>query len=384
LLVSLGLSLGGLCAAVWLYLLLGRGGFWQGWAEPTDSALAAYPPVVAVIPARDEAAVIATTLLSLIRQSYPGSLHVVLVDDHSADGTAAVARRAAVDASAADRLSIIPAPALPAGWSGKVWAMETGYRHVRTHATDAPYLLFTDADIEHGADSLKRLVARAEAGGLALASLMVRLRAGSFAERALVPAFVFFFRMLYPFAWVNDPESQVAAAAGGCMLLRRSVLEAIGGFSTLRNALIDDCALARAVKPHGPIRLDVADTTTSLRSYGTLADMWRLIARTAYDELRYSITRLLAAVAGMTLVFLVPPVLVLSATGDAALLGTASWLAMAGAFVPCLRYYRVSMLWAPLLPLIALFYVGATVDSWRRHAVGRSGEWKGRVRGEAS
>ena len=382
--MSLGLSLGGLCVALWLYLLLGRGRFWQGWAEPAAPALAAYPPVLAVIPARDEAAVIAPTLLSLFRQAYPGALHVVLVDDHSADGTAAVARRAAADAGAADRLSIVPAPSLPAGWAGKVWAMETGYRHVRMHAMDAPYLLFTDADIEHGPDSLMRLVARAEAGQLALVSLMVRLRARSFAERALAPAFVFFFRMLYPFAWVNDPASPVAAAAGGCMLLRRSSLEATGGFSAIRGALIDDCALARAIKPRGPIRLDVADVTTSLRSYDTLADMWRLIARTAYDELRYSITRLLAAVAGMALVFLAPPLLALLATGDAALLGAACWAAMAGAFVPCLRYYRVSIAWAPALPLIALFYTAATVDSWRRHTAGRSGEWKGRVRGEAS
>jgi len=382
--VSIGLSIGGLCVAVWLYLLLGRGRFWQGWAEPAAPALASYPSVIAVIPARDEAAVIARAVSSLLRQPYPGSLRVVVVDDHSADGTADVARRAAAEADAMDRLWIVPAPPLPAGWAGKVWAMESGYRHVQAQAADVPYLLFTDADIEHGPDSLKRLVARAEAGRLALVSLMVRLRAGSFAERALVPAFVFFFRMLYPFAWANDPACPMAAAAGGCMLLRRSALEAIGGFSSLRGALIDDCALARAIKPHGPIRLDVADTTASLRSYDTLADMWRLIARTAYDELRYSVVRLLAAVAGMTLVFLAPPLLALFAPDRAAWLGIAAWTAMTAAFVPCLRYYRASLAWAPALPLIALFYTAATVDSWRRHAVGRSGEWKGRVRGTAS
>ncbi|MBV8536164.1 MAG: glycosyltransferase [Alphaproteobacteria bacterium] len=383
-LVSIGLSIGGPCVALWLYLLFGRGRFWWGWTEPAAPVLASYPPVVAVIPARDEAPVIARAVLSLFRQAYPGLLRVVVVDDHSTDGTADAARRAAADADAADRLSVVSAPPLPAGWAGKVWAMESGYRHAQVHAADAPYLLFTDADIEHGPDSLKRLVSRADAGHLALVSLMVRLRTRSFAERALVPAFVFFFRMLYPFAWANDPASPAAAAAGGCMLLRRAVLDAIGGFSTLRSALIDDCALARAIKPQGPIRLDVADATASLRSYDTLADMWRLIARTAYDELRYSLVRLLAAVAGMALVFLAPPLLTVFGTGEAAWLGAGCWAAMAAAFVPCLRYYRASIAWAPALPLIALFYTAATVDSWRRHAVGRSGEWKGRVRGVAS
>jgi hopene-associated glycosyltransferase HpnB len=382
--VNLGLLIAGLSFVAWLYLLFGRGRFWRGWAEPAAPDCAAYPAVIAVIPARDEAAVIDRNLRSLFGQAYPGPLHAVVVDDHSSDGTAAVARAAATAAGAADQLTMVDAPALPAGWVGKVWAMETGYRHVQARAPDAPYILFTDADIEHGPGTLKRLVARAEAGGLALVSLMVRLRARSFTERALVPAFVFFFRMLYPFARVNEPLSPVAAAAGGCMLLRRSKLEAIGGLSGLRDALIDDCTLARAVKPYGPIRLDVADTTASLRDYDGPADMWRLIARTAYAELRYSFVRLLFAVAGMVLVFLAPPCLALLGAGAVAALGAAAWAAMAVAFIPCLRYYRVSIAWALLLPLIALFYVAATVDSWRRHQAGRSGEWKGRVRGEAS
>lgn len=382
--MSLALFVASLSFVVWLYLLFGRGQFWRGWSEPIAPAPATYPAVIVVIPARDEAEVIGRTVGSLLNQLYPGGLRVVVVDDHSTDGTSEVACRAAADAGAADRLTVIPAPTLPGGWSGKVWAMETGYRHVRANMTDAPYVLFTDADIEHGPDSLSRLVARAEAGGLALVSLMVRLRTSSLAERALVPAFVFFFRMLYPFAWANDPSSPLAAAAGGCMLLRRSVLSSIGGLSVIKDALIDDCALARAVKQRGPIRLDVADTTESLRNYDGFADIWRLIARTAYAELRYSVARLLVAVAGMALVFLAPPGLAVLATGEAALLGAAAWAAMAVSFVPCVRYYRVSLVWAPLLPLIALFYVAATVDSWRRHRAGRSGEWKGRVRGETS
>ena len=369
---------------IWLYLLFGRGQFWRGWIEPAAPAPAVYPGVVVVIPARDEAPVIDHSVRSLLGQAYPGGLRVVVVDDHSTDGTASVAHSAAGELGAADRLTVIPAPALPAEWSGKVWAMETGWRHVQTNMADAPYVLFTDADIEHGPGSLQRLVARAEAGRLALVSLMVRLRTGSLAERALVPAFVFFFRMLYPFAWANDPESSVAAAAGGCMLLRRPVLDAIGGLTLIKDALIDDCALARAVKRHGPIRLDVADTTESLRSYDGFADIWRLIARTAYAELRYSVFRLVIAVAGMALVFLAPPCLAVFGTGEAAVLGVAAWGAMTVAFLPCVRYYRVSPVWAPLLPLIALFYVAATVDSWRRHRAGRSGEWKGRVRGQTS
>ncbi len=382
--MTLELLVASLSFVVWLYLLFGRGQFWRNWAEPGALSLAVYPAIVAVIPARDEAAVIGTSVRSLFAQAYQGPLHVVVVDDHSTDGTASVARRAAAEANAEAQLSIIQAPALPGGWSGKVWAMETGYRHVRRSDAAAPYVLFTDADIEHGPDSLRRLAARAEAGRLDLVSLMVRLRTRSFAERALVPAFVFFFRMLYPFAWANDPGSSVAAAAGGCMLLRRSALDAVGGLSVIRDALIDDCALARAVKRQGSIRLDVADTTASLRSYDEFADIWRLIARTAYAELRYSVARLVVAVAGMTLVFLAPPFLAVCGTGEAAVLAAVAWAAMAVAFIPCLRYYRVSMAWAPGLPLIALFYVAATVDSWRRHRAGRSGEWKGRVRGETS
>lgn len=383
--VSVELLVASLSFVVWLYLLVGRGQFWRGWAEPAAPALLGDPPaVVAVIPARNEAEVIGRSLSSLFGQSYAGSLRVVVVDDHSTDGTAAIARRAAADARADDRLSVVSAPALPSGWTGKVWAMETGYRHVKATAADVPYILFTDADIEHAPVSLRQLVARAEAGGLALVSLMVRLRTLSLAERALVPAFVFFFRMLYPFRWANDPAAPLAAAAGGCMLLSRKVVDSLGGLAVIRDALIDDCALARAVKRIGPIRIDVADETASLRSYDDFGDIWRLIARTAYAELRYSVLRLLAAVAGMALVFLAPPLLALLGSGTAQALGGAAWVVMAVAFVPCLRYYRVSMAWAPLLPVIALFYVAATVDSWRRHRVGRSGEWKGRIRGEMS
>lgn len=382
--MNVGLGLGIVSLAAWLYLVCGRGRFWLGWREPDGLLQAEYPAVVAIVPARNEAAVIGDSLRSLLRQGYPGSFRIVVVDDHSDDGTADIARQAARDAGASETLTVIPALPLAEGWVGKVAAMEAGVRHARASAPMSRYILFTDADIAHGDGALERLVARAEAQTLDLVSLMVRLRRHSLAERALIPAFVFFFRMLYPFSWVNDRRSPVAAAAGGCMLVRRAALEEAGGLVAIKDALIDDCALARAIKNKGAIRLDVADRSESLRGYATFGDVWRLIARTAYAELRYSPVRLAAAVAGMTLVFLVPPLLVGLASGTAALAGAAAWAAMAVAFTPCLRYYGASLAWAPSLPLVALFYVAATVDSWRRHWRRRGGEWKGRFQSEVS
>ena len=378
------LLLGAISAAAWIYLLCGRGTFWRAWREPAAPAIAKYPAVAIVIPARNEAAVLRDSLCSLFGQDYPGPLHVVVVDDHSHDRTADVARDAAAASSSATRLTVIAAPPVPSGWVGKVAAMDAGYQHVARSGIKADYILFTDADIRHGRDAIKRLMARAEEKGYDLVSLMVRLRQTSFAERSLIPAFVFFFRMLYPFAWVNDGASSVAAAAGGCMLLRASALERIGGLQTIKGAIIDDCALARAIKRGGRICLDVAEESASLRGYDTLRDVWRLIARTAFAELRYSAVRLAIAIIGLTVVFLVPPVLAVVGEGPTAAIGAATWAAMSGSFLPCLRYSRASMAWAPLLPLIALFYLGATVDSARRHWAGRGGEWKGRFQGQVA
>ncbi len=364
--------LGAVSLAAWIYLIAARGGFWRGWREPEAPPLHDTPDVAVVIPARNEAALIGGTLQALFAQDYQGRVQIVVVDDHSTDGTAEVARQAARKAGADARLTVVAASTLPPGWAGKVWAMHTGAQHL---PAEARYVLFTDADITHARDSIRRLVGRAEAGGLDLVSLMVRLRCQSWAERALVPAFVFFFRMLYPFAWANDPQRATAAAAGGCMLVRRTALARIGGLAAIRDRLIDDCALAVAIKPGGAIRLDVAEATVSTRSYDTLADVWRLIARTAYTELRYSVVRLIAASLGMTLVFLAPPITALLGSG----LGAAAWLLMAASFVPALRYHRRSWAWTPLLPLIALFYLAATIDSARRHWQGRGGAWKGRA-----
>ena len=373
-----GFALAALSLAIWLYLLLARGGFWRERPPAVLPGLPRWPDIVAVIPARDEAETIAAAVGSLLRQDYPGRLAVVLVDDHSSDGTAERARAAAQSCGAAGRLTVLAARPLPAGWTGKLWAMEEGLRHVEESGAPAEFVLFTDADIAHHPTNLRELAARATAGRCDLVSLMVLLRCRSLAERALVPAFVFFFAMLYPFAWVRDPRRRTAAAAGGCMLARRTALARIGGFAGIRGTLIDDCALAARIKPGGPVWLGLTAATRSLRPYPRLADIWRMVARTAYTQLGRSPLLLAGTVAAMSVTYLAPPLLTLRG-GPAALLAGLAWLAMAVAFVPVLRLYRQSPAMAPLLPAIALFYVAATVDSARRHWLGKGGEWKGRV-----
>jgi len=367
--------------AVWVYLIAGRGGFWRA-AERDGSgpAPAAWPKVIAVIPARDEAESVGQTVASLLQQDYPGPFSIVLVDDQSSDGTAAVARQAA--AGAPDKLTVISGEALPAGWTGKLWAMQQGMTHAFASAPD--YLLFTDADIVYEPDALKRLVTQALAEGLVLNSRMVRLRCESFAERAFVPAFIFFFQMLYPFAWVNDRARDIAAAAGGSMLVRREALTAAGGVAAIRGALIDDCALARMLKPQGPIRLSLTDRAHSIRGYPSVQDIRRMVARSAYAQLRYSPFLLCATTAGMALVYLAPALLALFAHGLAQALGLLAWALMTVAFLPILRFYRLSPLWGPLLPLIALAYMAFTLDSAYQYARKRGGLWKGRVQSTAN
>ncbi len=369
-------AVGALALLVWAYLLLLHGGFWRTRPEPAPPG-SATPPVAAIVPARDEAELVGFAVASLLQQRYAGPLTLILVDDHSSDGTQAVARAAAGDA--ADRLRLVAAKPLPQGWTGKLWAVQNGLDAVPELAPEARWLLLTDADIAHDSDSLAGLVARAEQGGYDLVSLMVRLRCESWAERALVPAFVFFFMMLYPFAWVSDPRRRIGGAAGGCMLVRRTALERIGGMAALRGALIDDCALGQALKRHGPIWLGLADRTRSLRVYGGFRDIWQMVSRSAYAQLRYSPLMLVGCILGMALVYLAPPLLALLAAPPAAWLGLAAWAAMSLAFMPTLRYYRRSPAWAPALPLIALFYLAATLGSALDHRRGRGGSWKGRM-----
>jgi hopene-associated glycosyltransferase HpnB len=379
------LPVAALALVIWLYLLLARGGYWRfDLPEPVRDS-GALPAVVAVVPARNEAAVVGRAVKSLLDQDYPGHLHVVLVDDHSEDGTADEALTAAARSLRPKGLTVRRSPALPPGWAGKVWAMRTGLEAAREVAPDAVYVLFTDADIDHPLAELRQLAARSEAERLDLNSVMVRLHCETFAERATMPAFVYFFRMLYPFRRVDDPGSAVAAAAGGVMLVRREALDRIGGLIAIRDELIDDCALATAIKAGGHrIRLELAEEARSLRGYGTAGGVWRMIARSAYTQLRHSPLLLAGVALAMTLVFLVPPVLTVVADGLARWIAASAWALMAASYLPALKYHDQSALWAPALPLVAAFYLGATLDSARRHRMGRGGEWKGRVRAPGS
>jgi hopene-associated glycosyltransferase HpnB len=369
---------------IWLYLILARGRFWLNTErdEPAPPPPRAWPRVTAVVPARNEAEVVERSIGSLARQDYPGAWTIVLVDDDSSDGTAAVARRAA--AGKADRLSVVTGAALPVGWTGKLWALKQGIDAAMAQPQKPDYLLLTDADIVHAPDSVARLVARAQARGLVLTSLMVKLRCASLAERASIPAFIFFFQMLYPFSRVNRPRSAVAAAAGGCMLVRADALAKAGGIDVIRNALIDDCALAAALKAQGPIWLGLTERVHSIRPYPDFADIRRMVARSAYAQLRYSPLLLAGTVIGMTLTYLAPPLIAIFGAGAARIIAAATWLIMAIALQPTLRFYRLSPLWGIALPAIALQYMLFTLDSAYQYVRGRGGSWKGRVQANVS
>ena len=370
------LAVGALVLLIWVYLLLGRGGFWR--ARERDALDEApepdrWPSVVAVVPARDEADVIACSIGSLMAQDYPGQFRVILVDDNSSDGTAEVARQLDVNG----QLVVLTGAPLARGWTGKLWAQSQG---VARAAADAPdYLLLTDADIAHAPETLRKLVARAEAHGLVLTSLMALLTVETWAERLLIPAFVFFFDMLYPFAWVNDPRRKTAAAAGGCMMARRSALEAAGGLEAIRWKIIDDCSLGALMKRQGPLWLGLTHRARSLRPYDRFGDIGRMVSRSAYAQLNFSPWLLLGTVAGMAIVYLAAPALALFGDGLARWAGIAAWAAMTLAFQPMLRFYRRSPLWGLALPLIGALYTAFTInsalDTWR----GRGGLWKGRA-----
>ncbi|MFL5043585.1 MAG: glycosyltransferase [Xanthobacteraceae bacterium] len=382
--MSVGLVIASAALAAWLYLTARRGGFWRASVrveqDPAPRPVS-WPAVVAVVPARDEAEVIGASLASLLDQDYPGAFDAILVDDQSRDGTAALARQAA---AAADRLTVISGRYSPPGWGGKVWAMQQGLDCVRRLRRPPRYVLFTDADIVFDRATLRQLVARAEADELVLTSLMVKLRCESVAERLFIPAFIFFFQMIYPFAWVNRPRHRMAAAAGGCMLARFSALTAAGGLQAIRGALIDDCALARRMKAVGPIWVGLTDRVHSLRRYPQVTDIRRMVARTAYDQLRYSPLLLAGTIAGMALTYLAPPLITLFGTGWAQLLAAAAWALMILAFQPTLRFYRLSLWRALALPGVALAYMAFTLDSAYQHSRGRGGLWKGRVHANVS
>lgn len=373
---------GSLVLIVWLYLILARGQFW--WLRGFDDDIAPHdelrewPLVVAIVPARNEAETIARAVESLAQQNYAGKFTIVIVDDHSEDATAEQALRAAAALGAADRMLVHRAAALPAGWTGKLWALNEGV--ARAVETDAAYYWFTDADVQHAPDTLRRLVSRAEKTKLDLTSLMVLLRAESLAERLLIPPFLYFFLKLYPPQWIADAEARTAGAAGGCLLLRRDLLERIGGLAAIRSEIIDDCTLARLVKRSGgKIWMGVTRASASLRSYGSFGEIRDMIARTAFAQLHYSALLLLGTLFGMLLTYVAPVVLVFSASPFATLCGAIAWVLMTVSFIPTLWHFRKSRYWAFLLPISALFYSYATWVSAIRYWSGRGGQWKGRA-----
>jgi len=385
--VELGITV--LSLAIWIGLLGWRGQFWQADQQlEVQAKLELWPSVCAVIPARNEAALLPTTLRSLLLQDYPGSLSVILVEDQSTDDTACVARQAAQAVNTSSQLEVISGEALPPGWSGKLWALEQGVRSAQKRTPPPDYLLLTDADIEHDQANLRRLVIKAELDNLELVSLMVQLRCQSFWEQLLIPAFVFYFQKLYPFRWVNDPTNPTAAAAGGCILIRSQTLNSIGGIQVIRQTLIDDCALAQAVKSNrhdvnGRIWLGLSSSTRSLRPYPSLTSIWEMVARTAFTQLNYSPWLLLATVFGMTLIYLVPSAGaifgILTGNLPVAIAGLSGWLLMTWAYLPILRLYGCTPLFAICLPAISLLYTLMTLDSAWRYWQGRGGAWKGRV-----
>lgn len=368
-----------LTAAIWLYLTLARGSFWRTKnVGPAASEKAGFPGgVVAVIPARDEAELIGPVVTALLNQSVP--MPVVLVDDDSTDGTADAARRAAEKAGKANALIVIQSKPLPAGWTGKLWAMHQGIEHARAREFPSAWLMLADADVLHGEGTVANLGRIASQGSYDLVSFMVQLHCESLAEKLLIPAFVYFFFMLYPPAWIRDPHRSTAGAAGGCMLVKAETLERAGGLEPIRGAVIDDCSLARLLKQHGgKLWLGLTDQSQSLRRYDTFSDVERMVSRTAFNQLKHSTLLLLGTVAGMVITYLAPPLLLLTHTKLSIVLGAAAWAVMTITSSRMVRYYRLNPAWALTLPMAALFYLGATIHSAVKYWNGSGGDWKGR------
>lgn len=363
---------------IWIYILFGRGAFWRISRAILPIADAAPPArnIVAIVPARNEAETIARAVRSLLDQSVP--LNVIVVDDSSIDSTAEIARAAAAAIHSSHRFTAIQAKPLISGWTGKLWALSQGLSHALTENPD--YVLFTDADIVHERDSVRHLLAISEKKSCDLTSLMVKLTCDSLAERALIPAFVFFFLKLYPPAWIANAKAKTAGAAGGCMLIKPAALARIGGLAAIRHQVIDDCSLATAIKRSGgTIWMGLTNETRSIRPYGSGAEIGRMIARSAFSQLRHSFWLLLATVLALLLIYVIPVVALCAGNRTAALAGVTAWLAMTICYWPTVRFYRLAWAWAVCLPLIALFYLGATVYSALLYWNGRGGGWKGRT-----
>ena len=363
---------------IWAYLFFLRGNFWhlqEDHSEPGTRTR--WPRVVAVVPARNEAQTIERSVSSLAKQDYPGEFSVTIVDDHSEDGTGELAMKAAKECRAPARIAVHRAAELPPGWTGKVWAMNEGVRAAAEKAPD--YFWFTDADIEHASNTLRRLVSRAANESLDLASLMVLLQSKTLPERLLIPPFLYFFLLLYPPRWIADPKSRIAGAAGGCILLRRRTLERIGGLSAIRNEVIDDCALARAVKKSGGrIWMGLTRASVSLRVYGAFAEIRDVIARTAFTQLRYSLFLLIATLLALFTTYVLPLISFFQGDDPAWFLAATAICLMAVSFGVTVRFYNLRFLWALTLPIAAMFYGYATLVSALRYWLCRGAQWKGR------
>lgn len=368
---------------IWIYLVAFHSGFWRihHFQLPAVGS-AAKASVAVIIPARDEADVIGRAVSSLLRQDFGGDIRLFVVDDHSTDGTANAARASAGMLGSSEKVSVIPSDPLPLGWTGKVWAMQQGWQAACDISPE--FILFTDADVEHSPDNVSRLLAQAEVGRYDLVSLMVRLRCENLREKFLIPAFVYFFFLLYPPAKISNPRSRVAGAAGGCILIRREILETIGGLESIRGEIIDDCSLAKRTKAvNGRLWLGVTDETRSLRSYGTLSNIRDMIARTAFNQLRHSMVLLAGCVAGMLLTFIAPLLLVSSNKLAIGWIAMAACMLMFVSYMPTLRLYRINPLNALTLPFAALFYTYATILSAWNYRLGKGGNWKGRDQDQA-
>jgi hopene-associated glycosyltransferase HpnB len=364
---------------IWLYLLLARGKFWKlSEDDIAPKPLRNWPRVVAIVPARNEAQTIARAVSTVAKQDYPGEFSIVVVDDHSEDGTAALAHQAAEASGTVSRVIVHAAAALPPGWTGKLWALNEG---ISLAVGKAPaFFWFTDADVVHAPDTLRRLVFRAERDSEDLSSLMVLLQAKTFPERLLIPPFLYFFLMLYPPRWIADPRARTAGAAGGCMLLRRAALERIGGISAIRSEVIDDCALARAVKKNGgKIWMGMTRTSVSLREYASFGEIRDMIARTAFAQLRHSFVLLVVALAGLFVTFWLAWILFFTGDDPAWIMASTAVSLMSTTFLLTVRFYGLSPIWAFTLPVAALFYGYATCLSAVRYWLGRGGQWKGRA-----
>jgi len=364
---------------IWIYMLLARGGFWRVRKQLAPLSFSAPDrKIVAVIPARDEVEVIGETVGTLLRQDLPSPLRIVVVDDNSSDGTSDAAKTAAEKAGASHLLTVIQGQPLVPGWTGKLWAVSQGVAFAETFQPD--YLLLTDADIQHAPNSIRNLLAVAEERSCDLASYMVKLATDTTAEKMLIPSFVYFFLQLYPPSWIASKRMQTAGAAGGCMLIRRMALAKIGEIAAVRDQIIDDCALAKAVKQSGgKLWLGLTDTAESSRSYGGFGGIGRMISRSAFSQLRHSTLLLVLTIVGLFVTYLLGPILLLTGRTTLMLLGGMAWLLMSLSYFPMVRFYRQSVLWCVCLPAIAVFYAGATIHSAWQYWRGVGGSWKGRV-----